>query len=323
MEIDWASCALGVESIDLDGWTQQLWHAFAQAAADALGEIFVHDVPVAMGVDIAAGLASTVSADEIGTGVFRLSTQALDRDSSANRWSVSEAGIRVPFAAAIEVDRHPCAPVMELAPVKAIPLDEPIATGGRTLAVAVGFVRRALQVAWQSGALCGDNLTGGASANLDATTMAGWVGERLPRDTAFGLKLWPRGLPTLEVTRDDEGVALFMLASGPVDIDIYAVLDDAEVRLASVAVDVTVDFGVTTTQEGWLLLAIEAIEVGQRGGHPGLYEVPQEDAIRALLTPMLLGLLTDLPLLSLPPGPGFQSGPVRVTASRSHLVIGW
>lgn len=317
LNVDWSGCVDGIIAAVLDELTDELWDALADVTADAIAPDLLLAVPPALGLDLATGIAGTVAADAMGAGYARLSVAAAEADG-ATVWRRVGGVLVVPYGVGITTDPHPCMPALALPNIGSSPLPGPGSADPGTALLSAAVVRQAITAGWLAGAACGSHATRGVEVPAEELAAMWPALGRLPPATPLSLQIWPREAPSVGLAIG--GADRLVIGTGLVDIDLYAELDGAQVRLASMTIDADTVLGVRIGATGWITLAPEEVTLRASGARSGLLVAPPLDAAEALLRPVVLALLDGRPLLSLPARPA-TTGTTRVRVTAEHVVV--
>ncbi|PKN59498.1 MAG: hypothetical protein CVU56_00260 [Deltaproteobacteria bacterium HGW-Deltaproteobacteria-14] len=317
LSVDWSGCGDVVVATALDELTDELWGALADVTADAIAPDLLLAVPPALGLDLATGIAGTVAADAMGSGYARLSVAADEADGDAVWRSVGDVLV-VPFGVGITADTHPCMPALVLPRIGVSPLPGSGSAEPGTALLSAAVVRQAITAGWLAGAACGSHATRGVEVPAEELAAMWPALGRLPAATPLSLQVWPREAPSVGLAIG--GADRLVIGTGLVDIDLYAELDGAQVRLASMTIDADTVLGVRIGATGLVTLAPSEVTLRASGARAGLLAAPPLDAAEALLRPVVLALLDGRPLLSLPARPA-TTGSTRVRVTAEHIVV--
>ena len=315
--VDWSGCGAEALQPALDALTAALWRALAGATADALAPDLQTTVPRALGLDLATGVTGTVAADAIGSGFARLSVAAIEPEG-APVWSRVGDALVVPYGVGITADGHPCMPALALPQIGASALPGAGSAEPGSVLLSARVVRQALTAVWLAGAACGAHATGGIEVPADDLAAAWPALGRLPANTPLSIQLWPREAPSVGLAIG--GADRLTVGTGLVDVDLYAELDGAEVRLASMTIDVDAVLGVWIGPTGVVTVTPEDVTLRATGTRAGLLVAPPLAAAEAVVTPIVIALLDGRPLLALPARPA-TSDAVRARVTAEHVVI--
>jgi|GEM_PF-2675063 len=315
--VDWSGCLDGAPAPLLDSLTDALWDALADVTADAIAPELLAGLPPALGLDLATGLSGTVAADAIGAGYARFSVMA-DTDDAVAVWQRVGDAIVVPFGVGISAEQHPCMPALALPAMGTSPLPGPGSAEPKTALISAAVVRQAIIAGWFAGAACGSHATSGVEIPAEMLAAAWPALARLPAETALSVQLWPRESPSVALAIG--GADQLTVGTGLVDVDLFAELDGALVRLASMTVDADAVLGVRIDATGWVTLAPEDVTLRASGTRAGLLSAPPLDAAEAVLVPIVQSLLSGRPLLVVPARSG-TTGTTRAKVTAEHVAI--
>ncbi|TNF30241.1 MAG: hypothetical protein EP329_13925 [Deltaproteobacteria bacterium] len=317
LAVDWSGCLDGLPGDALDALTEELWDALAEVTADAIAPDLLVALPSSLGLELATGASGTVAADAIGAGYARVSVAADGDDGDAVWRRVGDAFV-VPFGVGITVEHHPCMPELALPIIgtSALPGTGSAKPGTALLSAAV--VRQAIIAGWFAGAACGSHASEAVELPASALAAAWPALDRLPPSTPLSIQLWPREAPSVGLAIG--GADRLTIGTGLVDVDLFAELDGALVRLASMTVDADAVMGVEIDATGWVILAPEDVTLRASGARAGLLSAPPLDAAQAVLVPIVQALVAGRPLLVLPARSG-TTGTTRVTVTAEHMAI--
>ncbi|MCB9787158.1 MAG: hypothetical protein H6744_10755 [Deltaproteobacteria bacterium] len=283
-----------------DGYlTEAVLDAVALEAFNALAPTLADAVPEAMGLDIATDATVRFGDDGVGEGWVRARVRASEAEQD-NWWQLAGARLHVPYAVALETKGHPCAPAPDraVAPPTAIPTVDAEAA----LLLAPSIVEQAVWGLWRSGGLCGERIAHDLSWRADELA-PGWPAlDALPPETALTVRVWPDEAPEL-VLDTVGGEARAALSVPSWTLELYAELDGARVRLATITVgfEVEASFAVSADRAVWLVP--EAVTVTAAGSAAGLLRAPAPEMAEGLAAPLADALLSARPIWWLPPFP--------------------
>ena len=316
--VDWGGCVGAELASWLEALEGELWGAVAEAAAEALAPEVLAALPAALGLDLATGAAGSVASDAVGAGFARLSVAAVAPDGG-EVWRPHGAGSWVvPFGVGITAEAHPCMPALALPAVTTTPLPSRAAGAGGGLLVGAGVVRRAIAAAWVAGAACGTHASWGVEVGAADLAPAWPALARLPAGTAVSLAIWPREAPSVGLAI--RGADRLTVATGLLDLDLFAEIDGATVRLASVTLGAEVEVAVKVDPSGLVTLAPEVVRLSASGAREGLFGAPPLAVAEAVLQPIALALFDGRPVLRLPSRPA-TSSVTRARVTAEHVAI--
>ncbi len=279
-----------------------LMAAMAQRVAEDLEPLIVPKLvtllPQGLGLNLTMQVGARLADGALGEGEALMVVRPPELAGSGWMQLVGEQLV-VPFAVDIGAARHPCAPDVPLpaASGRPIPKTEPQRAAWL---VSVDVLRRGLAALWAAGGLCGDRATAGMTLAADELATAWPALSRLPAGARLHARLWPEEAPDVTAGAGVEGPEL-TLKSGRVAVEVYATLDDTQVRLATVRGEVEVTSALRVDPDGTVRLQPLDVRLTAAGAEPGLLGAPDE-AFAAAFVPALATQLTDtLPLLVLPP----------------------
>lgn len=314
---DWSSC-VATETLGLSYLEEALRSRLRDVAVEALAPELLLALPRALGLDVATGVATAMAADELGAGFARLAVRVHEPANQGATMAHGD-GIAVAFEVGLAVDPHPCMPAVALPPIgdasSALPGD---AVGG-SLLLSAAVVERAVAGLWLGGAMCGDHATAGVTVAAGELAHAWPALAELEPTTAIGIEVWPRELPRVGLALD--GADRVTIATGLVDVALFAELDGARVRLASIAVDLDVIVGLDASASGAVTLDALDARVRGFGVTRGLFEAPTAATAEALLVPLVDALVEARPLMRLP-ARAMGNVARRARVSSAHVVFG-
>jgi hypothetical protein len=279
----------------------------------ALGPALADAVPAALGLTLAAD-ATARFGDGIGEGSLRTRVRASEAAQDA-WWQLSGGRLHVPYAVGVEAKAHPCVP--ELAGSPPAVQSVPAVLADAALLLADNVLSHAVRSLWRAGGLCGDRAVGALSWRADALA-PGWPAlAALAPDAKVTLRVWPETPPELALEDSGDGV----LARVGVDawtVEVYAEVDGASLRLATMRVGLDVEAGVAVRPDRSVWLEPDSVRVTAFGATAGLLAAPDSAVVERVAGPLADAIVGARPVWWLP---AFPLGPHDIVSHVGGYVV--
>ncbi len=307
-----ASGARFTDSADPD-LAQALLDAVGAEAFAALGPTLADTVPSALGLDVSSD-ATAQFIDGVGEGWLRARVRASEAEQG-NWWQIAGGRLNVPYAVAIEARGHPCAVGEVLAPPAAQSI--PQVAADAALLLADNVLAYAVWGLWRSGGLCGERASRDLRWRADEL-LPGWPAlSALPADAAITLRVWPDAPPQVVIDTSAAGPRA-RVAIPPWTLELYADIDGASVRLATLRAGLEVVAGLEVRPDRSVWLAPESVTVNATGAQPGLFAAPQPEIIERIAGPLANAIVAARPVWWLPT---FPLGPHDVVSHEAGYLV--
>ncbi len=301
--INFDECVELLSEVDLDVWEELLWQQITADLAAGFNEVIQERLVRGLGLDIAAEWSGVVTANAAGTSRGRLEIRAeapapapAAPAADPGQGSEEPAGpLVVSFSVGLETEAHPCVSPASTNPQPTAPSLPPVdAVESDSILIAHHLLDRAVAAGHRSGRSCGDRLARQFSMAAQELVEVWPELSRLDPTSELTVRLWPIDAPAL-VLNEDRAVA----ATNKIEVDIYATLDGARVRLASFIVSAEVS-GTAVINDGWLMLDGDSTSVTSSKQLAGLFGEPPVGFVDELATSVADALLHQQPLLPVP-----------------------
>ncbi|MEZ4265260.1 MAG: hypothetical protein R3F39_02690 [Myxococcota bacterium] len=286
----------------------------AQAFA-ALGPALADAVPDALGLDLAAD-ATARFGDGVGEGWLRTRVRASEAEQ-ANWWQLAGGRLHVPYAVAMEAKGHACAAGPAQTPPAAQSIPPVVADAA--LLLADNLIGHAVWGWWRAGGLCGERIAGDLTWRADAL-LPGWPAlAALPADSNITLRVWPDAAPEVLIEDGASGEAPSVrVAIAPWTLEIFADIDGASVRLATLRAGLDIRAGLQVRPDRSVWLAPESVTVTATGGSAGLLDAPEAAVVERIAGPLANALVAARPVWWLP---AFPLGPHDAVSHEAGYLV--
>lgn len=294
---------------DYDLLHDDLTVALAEAIAPWLSE----EIPKALGLNLA--ITSPVSP---GSKESPKSVQIDIRTSLEDEvtwWHWSEDQLIVGFDMRVVSDLDACVPDSPSPTIPAAPV--PSTTGDRIWLLHTGTVNTTLDGVWRNGDLCLDR-PDSLSWNADLWRDHWPALSALDEGAELRARLWPSAAPS--VTFEDSGTGVeATLEAEAWTVELYGLFQGADVRLATLELDITLSAQLEVGSERALWLVDPTLLITRYEPEGGLLSPPGEDVAHDLVEGWLTAVSGSLPVAWLPPTP--QPADVSTQVDGSYLVF--
>jgi hypothetical protein len=269
-------------------------------------------LPAALGLNLATTAALTDGSSESATLVFDLRTSLSD---DATWWHWSQSQLVVGFDTRISATADPCVPDVETNPITATAI--PATDAARVWLVHTGTIKGALAGLWRSGRFCADRPASITWAAQD------WINEwealdRLDDQARILARVWPREAPEALFEPTETGAEM-TLTTGAWTLELYGPYQDADVRLATLEIDVQVRGDLAVGPERGVWIEVGEVALNAFSAQDGLIAAPSEATVLALLSGWIETLAASTPMTWLPPTP--QLAEVSVSVDGDYLLF--
>jgi hypothetical protein len=295
------------------GLAEALLDSVGAEAFAALGPSLADAVPDALGLDLASD-ATAQFFDGVGEGWLRARVRASEAEQSG-WWQLAGGRLNVPYAVAIEAKAHPCAVGSDPVPPAAQSI--PQVAADAALLLADNVLAYAVWGLWRSGGLCGER----ASRDLRwgaAELLPGWPAlAALPADAIITLRVWPDAAPQIAVEGAPAGPRA-RVAIPPWTLELYATIDGASVRLATLHAGLEIVAGLEVRPDRSVWLAPDSVAVTATGSQAGLFAAPESAIIERIAGPVANAIVAARPVWWLP---AFPLGPHDVVSHEAGYLV--